>query len=219
MVHNTSGDSDITLILNISYVHKTTLIKFPYTCDVSLHEPVFVSRQKSSKVPEVTSRVGRLAKRKAMLCLVEKSSNESSSSSSSFETSQKSKTSRSVNKCAASSLFTVFLQQMHPVSTVWDMKYILGYYIHECVFHLIPMLSLSYWCGAIIRQDCPPKRKAKASKSKISSDDDVMRCLSLQTTQPGNDSRSVHPIVHSCTFILYIHEKTRHHVKKLSFWQ
>ncbi|XP_011610907.2 uncharacterized protein haspin [Takifugu rubripes] len=53
-----------------------------------------LKRQKRLKVSDVTNPVGRLSKRKAMLCLVEKSSNENSSSSSSFESTQKSKTIR-----------------------------------------------------------------------------------------------------------------------------
>lgn len=115
LVHNRSGDSDITLILNVSDVRKPPSSSFLTHVMSFLSElTCFYYREKRSKVPEVTNPGGRLAKRKAMLCLVEKSSNESSSSSSSCGTSQKSKTSRSVDKCAASCHLTVFLQQKGP---------------------------------------------------------------------------------------------------------
>lgn len=113
--------SDIRLILNIStYVAKYILnistyvakpLEFPFALDVisarfscphtvyGPHSFGFLYRQKRNG-SSGTGRVGRLAKRKAMLCLIEKSLNEESSSSS-FDSTQKSETVRSVNKRAA----------------------------------------------------------------------------------------------------------------------
>lgn len=50
-------------------------------------------------------------------------------------------------------------------------------------------------CGAIIRRDCPRKKKAKVYKSKTSSDDSVRSPLTLQTTHPRKETRSVHSII------------------------
>lgn len=50
-------------------------------------------------------------------------------------------------------------------------------------------------CGAIIRHDCPRKKKAKVSKSKTSSDDSVRSPPTLQTTHPRKKTRSVHAII------------------------
>lgn len=50
-------------------------------------------------------------------------------------------------------------------------------------------------CGAIIRHDCPRKKKAKAYKSKTSSDDSVRTPPTLQTNHPKKETRFVHSII------------------------
>lgn len=85
---------------------------------VTYFRPAFLSvvcRQKRLAVCDVTNRVGRLAKRKAMLCLVEKSVSDNSSSSSSLESSRRSKAIRSVTTCnliSFESIWVFFLEQL-----------------------------------------------------------------------------------------------------------